>query len=190
MKAWCAAAAVAVTVLATAKAHAQLGEESLEGTGIPLTSLRSETGFSYMNLSLDPSVLHVPASSGGLVTGTALDVRVLSMVLGARFRVHELVDYQAWQLGSSVGFRIPIGERLHVGGDASFGYLRVASFNVHVDGAPAGTFLGARGNVDWFFRRWLSAGAVLDVEVLFLERNGARGIGLSTSLGPRVALHF
>lgn len=183
---------IALAILVAAgDARAQLGEESAEGIGIPVASLRSETGVSYMNLSLDSSVMGVPASAGGLVTGAALDVRVLSMLLGARLRVHQLVDYNAWQLGPSVGFRFPLGTNALVGGDLSVGHLRVASFtNVVVDTPPSGLFAGTSASVDWFLRRWISVGGVVDFEFLFLERHGSHGVGFATSVGPRVSLHF
>lgn len=192
MKTACVVAVVLASIaFATAEARAQLGEESAEGIGLPVASLRTETAASYMNLSLDSRVLGVPASAGGVVTGAALDVRVLSMMVGGRFRVHQLVDYNAWQFGPSVGFRFPIGTRFHVGGDLSVGHLRVASFTtVPVDSPPTGTFVGASGSADWFVRRWLSLGGVVDVQLLFMERRGAHGVGISTSLGPRLSFHF
>lgn len=162
-----------------------------EGRGLEWFWARAEVGASYMHLSLDEAALGVPKpSSGGLVLGAAAGARLLIFTIGARFRLHQLADYNLWQLGGMLGLHVPYGS-WDFGGDLYFGYAQVGSFASPMPpSSPSGAHFGVEGGADYYFLKWLSAGATIDFELLFLGRANKNGVGLGTALVPHVAFHF
>jgi hypothetical protein len=146
-----------------------------------------------MHLSLDESALALsPAkpSSAGVVFGAAAGVKLLFFTLGGRFRFHQLADYNLWQLGGMLGVHLPYGN-WDFGGDLYVGYAAVGSFAASMaPSSPSGAHLGIEGGGDYYFLKWLSLGATIDFEFLFLGRAGKNGVGLGTALVPHVAIHF
>jgi hypothetical protein len=158
-----------------------------EGRGLEWFWARAEVGASYMHLSLDEKALDVPKpSSGGAVFGAAAGARLLFFTAGARFRWHQMADWNMWQLGGMLGLHIPSG-MWDFGGDLYFGFAQVGNAAAP---NPSGVHFGVEGGVDYYFVKWFSAGATIDFELLFLGRAAKNGVGLGTALVPHAAIHF
>jgi len=158
--------------------------------GLEFVWARAEVGVSYMNLSLDSKALGVPnPSSGGLLLGGAAGARFLFFTVGARFRLHQTVDYNLWQLGGMLGVHIPSGN-WDYGGDLYLGYASVGSFHGGWPVSPNGFHVGVEGGIDYYFVKWFSLGATIGFETLILGGGGKSAAGLSFNLAPHAALHF
>jgi hypothetical protein len=147
-----------------------------------------------MSLALKGSTLGLPRpDSAGALFGLSAGARLLVFTLGARFRLHQLADYNLWQMTGLAGFHVPLGS-WDVGGDFFMGYASVGSWSgpagIPAGTAPAGLHLGVQGGADYYLAKWFSLGADAGIEWLFLGRAGLNGVGLSFWLAPHAGVHF
>ena len=151
-----------------------------EGRGLEWFWARAEVGASYTHLLLDEKT-----ASGGVLFGAAAGARLLFFTAGARFRYHQLADYNLVQVSGMLGAHIPYGW-WDFGADLYLGWAGAPSLSP----SPSGFHVGLEGGADYYLAKWFSLGATIDFELLFLGRAGKNGVGLGTALVPHAAIHF
>ena len=169
-------------------------ESADSGRGLEYAWARAEAGVSYMSVSLKGSALGTPRpDSAGALFGISAGARLFVFTLGARLRLHQLADYNAWQMNGVAGFHLPLGA-WDIGGDLFMGFTRVGAWSgpsgIAPGTEPSGFNIGVQGGADYYFVKWFSLGADLGVEWLFMGRTGGSGVGMSFWLAPHAAVHF
>jgi hypothetical protein len=160
------------------------GDQSQDsGLGLEWVWLNAEIGGAYVNMeSLSTSNLALQKTeSGGPVYGVAAGVRLLFLALGVRVRDLQLSSIGSlWELSAEAAFHTRIW-RIDPYLGVRGGYNFVGSLNtdsvpqVATGGAPPsvsvhGFDVGPMFGIDFYLVKFVSIGADVDAQVLFLER--------------------
>ena len=155
------------------------GQDS--GRGNEIFYVNGEAGGSYINMKQfsESQLAIVNSAAGGPMFGLGAGIRLLVFTLGVRARLHQLSNFNLWQLDGEFGFHIPIKMwdpyiNLHGGYDfvgtldssALDPSTSGSSGNVSVHGFNAGLSLGA----DYYVTPLVSIGLDLTGDALFLQR--------------------
>jgi hypothetical protein len=136
------------------------------------------------------------ASSGGAMLGLGAGVRLITITLGARVRMHPHSDFTLWQINAEAGWHIPLGSwdpYVSVHG----GYVTAAVKDAPSDfPSPHGFNLGAAGGADYYLSPLFSVGLEVSATAMFLSRGSysivpeASGTGAVLSGSALAGLHF
>lgn len=156
-------------------------ERADSGRGLQFIWAQADLGYLWLNPQAGGELggRELDASSGGLVYGAGLGVRVLYFTLGARFRAGSSAAWDNWSLGGELGMRIPLGNW------EPYASLQLGYFALNQGGEAEGTSLkwSAGGfslrptvGLDYYWSDTFSLGVQVGSDVAFLS-------GTSESLG-------
>lgn len=149
------------------------------GRGLEFIWARGEVG--YQTLSLNTfhandlvDAATVQTSQNGPMFGVAAGVRLIFLTLGGHFRYGDFSAWQLWTLDAEAGLHFPIG-KLEPYFSFAAGYASVGSLNSLSNVQGAGVDIhgwNARMGfgVDYYFNHYLSVGALLTGDALYLKR--------------------
>ncbi len=157
-------------------------ERQDSGLGLEWVWINAEVGGAYVNMqSLSTSNLGLQKTeSGGPVFGVAAGVRLLFLTLGARVRDLQLTSIgNLWELSAEAALHTRvwrIDPYLGVRGGYNFvGSLSSESVQVATGGTPSdvsvhGFDIGPMAGIDFYLAKFVSLGADVDAQFLFLQR--------------------
>jgi hypothetical protein len=157
-------------------------ENEDSGLGLEWVWLNAEAGASYVDMqSFSASSFGlVKTSSGGPSFGVGAGVRLLFFTLGVRARDLSLSDIgNLWLLNLEAAFHTRIwridpyfGVRggYNFVGSLSGSSVQVAAGNTPGDVSVHGFNVGPMFGIDFYLAKWISLGADIDAQFLFLQR--------------------
>lgn len=156
-------------------------ESQDSGLGLEWLWLNAEGGYAYTDMaSFSSSNLGMQkTASGGPVVGAAVGARLLFFTVAVRARDLILSDIgNLWEIGGEAAFHFRIGHLdpyLGVRGGYNFvGQLNASSAQAATGDSQGiaihGFDVGPMFGIDYYFNHWVSIGADIDAQFLFLQR--------------------
>jgi hypothetical protein len=172
-------------------------ESQDSGLGLEWIWLNADAGYAYTNLaSFSQSALGLQqTASSGPVVGVGVGARLLFFTVGVRARDLILDNIgNLWEIGGEAAFHLRVW---HI--DPYFGVRGGYNFVGSLDQASVGSVTGSSSpsvsvhgfnvgpmvGIDYYFAHWISIGADVDAQFLFLQRPQiALPAGISASKVP------
>ena len=158
-------------------------DEKDSGRGLQFVWVNAEAGFQYLSLNTFHAnnlvdAKFVKSTQSGLLLGAAAGVRLIFLTLGARFRWGDFAAWQMWTLDAEAGLHLPIGI-VEPYFNFALGYASLGAYggeanSINFQNAGASIHgVNARGGVglDIYLNRFLSIGALLTGDILYLKRS-------------------
>jgi len=160
----------------------QQADKKDSGRGLEFFWLNGEAGVQTLSLQTFHANSLVDAqtvatSQTGPVFGAAAGVRLIFLTLGGRFRLGDFSAWQLWTMNAEVGLHLPFG-KVEPYLTFAAGYASVGAFNGTASAIDyRGTGMNIHGlnarmgfGLDYYFNHYLSLGALMSGDVLYLKR--------------------
>ena len=156
-------------------------EDEDSGLGLEWVWINADAGYAYTNLASFSStkLSMTKTASSGPVVGGGIGARLLFFSFGIRARDLILEDIgNLWEIGGEAAFHLRVwhidpyfGVRggYNFVGQLNSGSAQAAtgdSQNVSIHGFNVGPMVG----IDFYFNHWISVGADVDAQFLFIQR--------------------